>query len=145
MNWIFCFSKNEDGFFTRKRVQQDKFKQYWLGIPKLKVMLTTIRTDRYDLFLDDQRNPEDTEVLATNFAEFKKIVSFFGTPKKLSMDHDLGNGPNGFDALRWFRRNFFYYENVHEIHLISSNPVGRGWMKDELITWWADQYDVCNH
>lgn len=82
------------------------------------------------IFLDDLRDPPDNGwIVLRSFDEYTRWLSDNGIPTVISFDHDLGEGPTGYDALKWtiekyldgqldFPKDFTYY--VH-----SANPIGK--------------------
>lgn len=99
----------------------------------------------YSLFIDDERVPADvtwahprqqalycTEqwIIARNFAQVAELVSVKGMPKRISFDHDLGEGERtGYDIAQYlvdldmdskhkFPKDFQFYAH-------SLNPIGR--------------------
>jgi hypothetical protein len=84
----------------------------------------------YSLFLDDLREPANaSQVVVRSYDAFIAQLSAHGCPASISFDHDLGEGPSGYDCAKWFvewvlddparlRPDFSF--TVH-----SMNPVGR--------------------
>jgi hypothetical protein len=75
------------------------------------------------LFLDDLRTPLDSSwKVARSVSDAKALVSENGTPAHIAFDHDLGEGPSGYDFLKWLVeqeiKDFDY--SIH-----TSNPPGR--------------------
>ena len=85
---------------------------------------------RYQLYLDDVRDPKPGPwMVVRDFDSAIGICEKMGCPSYISFDHDLGDGPSGFDFASWLverdldepgfiPRHFEY--NVH-----SANVVGR--------------------
>jgi hypothetical protein len=93
----------------------------------------------YNLFIDDERDPHEVTwggssayqtqnwVIARSATEAIELIRTLGFPALISFDHDLGDGPSGYDAAKMFvdfvldgeplPSNFKFY-----IH--SKNPVG---------------------
>lgn len=82
------------------------------------------------IFLDDERFPagqgDNTWMIIRDYEDFVRVVTEYGIPDEISFDHDLGDGPTGYDCAKWICdhmldnnlfRKFDYY--VH-----SQNPVG---------------------
>lgn len=91
----------------------------------------------YKLYLDDIRNPKsDDWVIARSFDEFKKVILTRGYPKKMSLDHDLGDGvPTGFDALKWsLEQGLNLYDC--EVTLHTANPIGEMNMQSLIQSWY---------
>lgn len=64
----------------------------------------------YKLFLDDIRDPEklypgEDWVIARTYGEFLSIIEERGTPVEVSLDNDLGEQKEGYDALKWMVAN----------------------------------------
>lgn len=100
--------------------------------------------EKYNLFLDDIREPNDGYVLeqfpefenmewevVRNYREFKKIISKKGLPEIISFDHDLtdfinGKEYTGFDCALWLVE--FCYDNklyFPEFRIHSANLEGK--------------------
>lgn len=83
----------------------------------------------WNLFLDDERwPPKDGRVwvIRRDFESAKEAIIERGLPAFISFDHDLGDGPTGYDFSHWLveymldnnlKFNFDFY--VH-----SQNPIG---------------------
>lgn len=78
------------------------------------------------LYVDDVRTPEDnTWVIARNYWDAIHILKNCDV-SILSLDHDLGDGPTGYDIIRWLE------EGLHMLGISppktilchSDNPVG---------------------
>ena len=90
----------------------------------------------YNLFLDDERNPEDVTwkalpktswVVVRSFKEFHKTLKEKGPPELVSFDHDIGEfrtGATCAQALIEFDLNVWKgaWNGKFEVH--SQNPVG---------------------
>lgn len=85
------------------------------------------------LFIDDERLPPQTPewdcVIVRNYDEACEYMESIGCPLFISFDHDLGEGKNGYDIVKWMierdldmQGNFIPYEFKYEVH--SQNPVG---------------------
>lgn len=99
----------------------------------------------YSLFIDDERMPTDVSwapaqqlilyhseiwTIARNFAQVAKIVKEKGMPKRISFDHDLGEGEaTGYDIARYLVDldidREFKFPHDFEFWVHSMNPVGR--------------------
>lgn len=82
----------------------------------------------YVIWLDDFRTPrlQGNVVWCKNVEEFKQQIKTFGLPSHIAFDHDLGDGPNGYDAAKWLVD--YCMENdldVPEYSIQSANPVGK--------------------
>ena len=90
------------------------------------------------LWLDDERDPNDarwhayfpisqpTVVWVKSFDDFVKWISSNGMPNAICFDHDLGDGPSGFDAAKWLTE--FCLDNDSRIpawNIQSANPIGK--------------------
>ncbi len=84
------------------------------------------------LFLDDERFPANDGhdwIIVRSFDEAISHVSKHGLPNHVSFDHDLGEGKNGYDFVKWLveqdltesgkiiPEGFTYYTH-------SQNPIG---------------------
>lgn len=91
----------------------------------------------YWLFLDDVRKSKDIVgypltidiVTALNFEDAILIVLARGLPHKIYFDHDLGEGPTGYDFAKWFGNhimdNNLTLDDDFDFVVHSANPVGR--------------------
>lgn len=90
------------------------------------------------LWLDDERDPEDPKwhsyfpILTDNiiwlksYTSFTEWVSVNGLPDAICFDHDLGDGPSGFDAAKWLTD--YCIEHARPIplwNIQSANPIGK--------------------
>ena len=90
------------------------------------------------LWLDDERDPSDprwhanfpishsTVVWVKSFDEFVQWISRNGIPGAICFDHDLGEGPSGFDAAKWLTE--YCLDNgirVPAWNIQSANPIGK--------------------
>lgn len=83
----------------------------------------------YRLFLDDVREAPNGFLVARDYNAAIRMLLGLNCPSAMSFDHDLGEGPSGYDVAwwmvekdmdedgKWIPRDFEYY--VH-----SANPVG---------------------
>lgn len=89
------------------------------------------------LFVDDERQPPSTwdkngpgplRLVARNKDEARMAVLMFGTPRVISLDHDLGdNQPTGYDVLQMLiTMHLDNRINLRdtELRVHSMNPVG---------------------
>lgn len=87
------------------------------------------------LFLDDERmpagNPEEfmgmPRRIARSFDEAVQLVEEHGFPSLVQFDHDLGDGPSGYDFAKWLvdrdmDRGGMPDGFTYDIH--SQNPIG---------------------
>jgi len=75
------------------------------------------------LWLDDLRQPQDDSWLwAKDYAEAVRIMKN-NQIIIAALDHDLGDGPSGFDFVKWMLVNV--RDIPQEVYLMSNNPVGR--------------------
>ncbi len=84
----------------------------------------------YKMFLDDIRDPPDeTWVVVRSYQSAIDHIRVNGMPYFISFDHDLGDGPTGYDLVKWIVEmdldldikipvNFQF--SVH-----SANPIGK--------------------
>ena len=91
----------------------------------------------WNLFIDDERYPSDTDGIdwdiARNIAQVRKLVSLKGMPQHISFDHDLGKDePTGYDIVKWlveldmdgsyhFGKDFSFY--VHSQNLVGKKNI----------------------
>ena len=87
----------------------------------------------YDIFLDDERFPayesDVPVVVCRNVRRFQQVIRRDGFPRQIHFDHDLGEGPNGVDAVKWLIEYtldycIFFEPPVMEFYIHSQNPVG---------------------
>lgn len=90
------------------------------------------------LWLDDERDPSDTRwhvyfpieqptvVWVQSFAQFVDWISGNELPDAICFDHDLGEGPSGFDAAKWLT-NYCLDKGVRlpAWNIQSANPIGK--------------------
>ena len=95
-----------------------------------------MRLDELDrgraLFLDDERHPPSDGyrwIVVRNFDQAKRFVEEHGMPSHASFDHDLGDGPSGYDFIKWLVE--FDMENSNlaipidfTFRVHSQNPIG---------------------
>lgn len=84
----------------------------------------------YKMFIDDERFPVDGDdsIICRGMYGFKWITDRYGFPYYISFDHDLGDGPTGYDIAKYIvscdldggvlPEDFSFY--VH-----SQNPIGK--------------------
>lgn len=79
------------------------------------------------LFVDDERQAPVGWIRATSCHEAMDIFDAFGGAcEAVSIDHDLGDGPSGYDFATWLelrQAEGFYVPSDLACH--SANPVGR--------------------
>lgn len=88
----------------------------------------------YKMFLDDERFPVDKEMneflIVRTFVEAVKLMETKGCPNYISFDHDLGEGPNGYDLVKWMINKDLdkpgFIPNEFSFYVHSQNPVGKG-------------------
>lgn len=84
-------------------------------------------------WVDDERNPKDYFGKEVNnvmwfrdFDAFKKGLNLIGVPAKISFDHDLGTGKDGYDCAKYLVE---YCEKngckMPDYYCHSANPSGR--------------------
>jgi hypothetical protein len=91
----------------------------------------------YNLFIDDERYPHDITwmighneiewVIVRSYEEAMSYVLANGFPKLISFDHDLGNGPSGYDIAKSLIDLDLNEGSVNKFDYVvhSQNPVGR--------------------
>lgn len=80
------------------------------------------------LYVDDVRTPDDeTWVIARNYWDAIHILENCDV-SILSLDHDLGDGPTGYDIIRWLDEGLHMHGIFppKTIFCHSANPVGKG-------------------
>lgn len=61
----------------------------------------------YKIFLDDIRPPPDASwMVARTVAAAKHLFTEYGVPHTLSLDHDLGDGIDAPELLKWIAEEF---------------------------------------
>ena len=136
-----------------KRTQQEKKAQ--IKREKLEALQREIDRqkkeklqEKYILFLDDERDPSYVFSrgeafmpvrVARSTEDAKAVVSLYGPPAHMALDHDLGGDDTTMVFLKWFREECAPKEvPTYSVH--SSNPVGasniRAYMRD-----WEDSHD----
>lgn len=84
------------------------------------------------LFLDDERFPVDDGhqwIIVRTFDEAVSYVQKHGMPKYASFDHDLGDGKNGYDFVKWLveqdlTQNGTIIKEDFTFYTHSQNPIG---------------------
>ena len=106
----------------------------------------------YNLFIDDIRNPDwpeciasgidpkDVWVIVRSSKEAKIIVSERGMPLKIAFDHDLGiDYNNRIDTtmifLKWFEAQWDGISSIPEYTIHSSNPSGCENIRSFMESW----------
>lgn len=98
----------------------------------------------YNLFIDDERNPEDVTwalyntgyehrrwVIARSFSDVVMIIRGYGMPNFVSFDHDLGQDePTGHDITKqlveWDMGDKRYpFPADFDFYVHSQNPIGK--------------------
>lgn len=80
------------------------------------------------IWLDDVRDPpDDTWFVCRSFRDVQSaflLCAIYGEiPDVMSFDHDLGEGPDGYDTIKWIvERHPGYYPRVVLVH--SANGPG---------------------
>lgn len=81
----------------------------------------------YTMFIDDERLPvDDSSVVCRSFQEAVECVKENGCPTHVDFDHDLGDGPSGYDFAKWLVENCLDgggFPDTFSVH--SQNPVGK--------------------
>ena len=80
------------------------------------------------IFLDDIRKPSDVGLNNKEWVVIPDAITAWqairnGVVEELSLDHDLGEGPTGYDLCKWMAENNKWPSKSIYIH--SQNPVGR--------------------
>lgn len=93
----------------------------------------------YDLFLDDDRDPAAATyadgvpvIVCRTVPEFQETIRQSGFPRKLYLDHDLGEdaGGDGSTCMKWLIEYItdymlFFCPPEIEFYIHSQNPIGR--------------------
>ncbi len=90
------------------------------------------------LWLDDERDPSESRwkeyfpignsqvIWLKSFDEFVQWISNNGLPDAICFDHDLGIGPNGFDAAKWLTDYCLDSgASLPAWNIQSANPIGK--------------------
>lgn len=80
------------------------------------------------LLIDDMRNLE-SDVTARTASAAKAVLCAYDWDEVI-LDHDLGEGDNGYDVLKFMMKAQIFPETIS---LVSSNPVGRQNQKNVLV------------
>jgi hypothetical protein len=95
-----------------------------------------MKTNYWNLFLDDIRNPVDGDwIVARSVAEAMELINSNGLPVAMSLDHDLGDHvPTGKDFLNDLVEIAQDSKTTSELSRVqmtvhSANPVGRANME----------------
>ncbi len=81
------------------------------------------------LFIDDLRDPPDDDWIVVR--SFQQAILYFNTfkcPQIISFDHDLGEGKNGYDVVKWlcdYDSKTSYIDTPLSINVHSANVVGK--------------------
>lgn len=90
------------------------------------------------VWLDDERDPADprwqeyfpvapAEVTwLTCFSQFVLWIEQNGLPDSICFDHDLGEGPSGYDAAKWLTEYCLDHQlRLPKWNIQSANPIGK--------------------
>jgi len=88
----------------------------------------------YKLFIDDIRDCPEGFVLARSIEDARDIVSQYGFPIFISLDHDLGPDSTIMEFLHWLAGNY-YDEGAPQYLVHSANPVGRANIIAFMTSW----------
>jgi len=55
----------------------------------------------YNLFIDDERDPVHSDIIARSSTEAIEIIKKWGWPDHISFDHDLGGDDTSMVIVRW--------------------------------------------
>lgn len=80
----------------------------------------------YTLFIDDERLPvAEDDVIVRSVEEAKAYVIAHGVPHHVNFDHDLGDGPSGYDFACWLVERDLDGHGFPESWAVhSQNPIG---------------------
>ena len=82
------------------------------------------------LVIDDLRTFEVAETHARNYDDGIDQLANNGPWDSLYLDHDLGDGPSGYNVLCWLELHPNFLPG--EIVLVTANPVGRDRMRQVI-------------
>jgi hypothetical protein len=82
------------------------------------------------LWIDDYRKPPDNTWEWVKTVEGAIHCMSKYTVSVASLDHDLGDGPTGYDLTKWMVENNIWPQDA--IYLHTGNPVGRINMQQEI-------------
>jgi hypothetical protein len=93
----------------------------------------------YKLFLDDERFPPgdaSSWCITRDYGSTIAMIEAFGCPELISFDHDLGEGPSGYDVARWLIETDLNYPGFlphnFQFTIHSQNPIGAANIKGLL-------------
>lgn len=83
----------------------------------------------WKLFLDDERQPVDNKgwFVARNANAAMLLIKVIGLPDYMSLDHDLGDGPTGYDFAKAFVDYLMDNPTLvwnGQFYVHSQNPIG---------------------
>lgn len=85
---------------------------------------------KFWLLVDDVRDSMGCDIVARNAEAAKELIFCLrGKLDCIIFDHDLGEGENGFNVLKWALENNLC---PNKIQLVTNNPVGRQNMENIL-------------
>jgi len=80
------------------------------------------------LWIDDIRQAPDGWIWAKSYTEGFNFICGSENIDEISFDHDLGEGPNGYNllcAIEYLIADGYWNKKIPEFHIHSANPVGR--------------------
>ncbi len=97
-----------------------------------------MRTSQLLIWLDDERDPEDSRwesyfpindpevIWVKSYEEFVVWISSKEHPDAICFDHDLGDGPSGYDAAKWLTQHCLANGLKLPLwNIQSANPIGK--------------------
>jgi len=99
----------------------------------------------WNLYLDDERNPKSLGwTVVRNIDHAKILIKLWGTPTKMSLDHDLGPNENAYDFLKWLVYDLRLDLRGVDINIHSANPLAKDKMMG-LIKNWNNHIDMIEY
>lgn len=95
----------------------------------------------WNLYLDDIRDPEEAGWnIARNVEHAKIMIGMWGLPQKMSLDHDLEDGLDAHEFVKWLVFDKQYDLRRTQINVHSANPFAKNKMLG-LIENWNNELD----
>lgn len=77
----------------------------------------------WSLWLDDERLALPGFYQAESIVKAQDLVTSYGPPAFMSLDHDLEGEKTSMDFIKWLSQNYFDLPPKYTVH--SANPVGK--------------------
>lgn len=94
----------------------------------------------WKLYLDDIRNPPPGFDCARSSGHAIDLVTEFGPPSHMSLDHDLGGDDTAMRFLKWLSTEHYDATFTYTVH--SANPVGAANIKAYIDSWLRSRQEV---